>query len=437
MPILSVILPSLNMRNYIGECLKSILSQSFTDLEIISVDAMSSDGTKDILEQYASLDSRIVLKQCDVRSYGKQVNIGIREAKGNYVAVVDTDDYIAPDMYQKLIEKAEKYELDYVKAGYFKHYEFSNGKIYEEKCEIIPENKYMNKIINADECPYMHCWDGYLWAGIYKREFLLKYGITLNESSGAAFQDVGFFHQVTNKAKKVMYIDYYGYYYRINRAGNSISSINGIKYMYDEYARILDNRFIKEEKQLKYVYVKMVYSLMAECEKKAIVEAIDKDVVRIYLDKFIDIIKSKFTLEIINSDDFSQYEMKEIEHLMYDKNSYMDNIRNKIYKKEYFLYTCNELSLNKNIVIFGSGIRGKNIIQLLLSNGVNISYVIDNDCNKWGNSIQNIEIVPLDKVLQEDNVYVIAVKGFENEITKQITDYDISIENIIVPELYG
>ncbi len=437
MPILSVILPSLNMRNYIGECLKSILSQSFTDLEIISVDAMSSDGTKDILEQYARLDSRIILKQCDVRSYGKQVNIGIKEAKGDYVAIVDTDDYIARDMYQKLIEKAKKYKLDYVKAGYFRHYEFSDREVYEERCDIIPENKYKDKIINANVCPCMHCWDGYLWAGIYRREFLLKNGITLNESSGAAFQDVGFFHQVTNKAENVMYLDYYGYYYRINRAGNSISSINGIKYMYDEYTRILDNRFIIEEKQLKYVCVKMVYSLMAECEKKAIVEALDSDVVKIYLDKFVDLVKSKFSLGIINSNDFSVNDIKEIEYLLNDKKGYMDNIRKRIYKKEDFLNKCKLLSIKSNLVIFGSGIRGKSLIDMLLVNGMNISYIIDNDCNKWGENIHNIEIVPLEKVIHDNNVYIVAIKGFESEITKQLIDNEISIDNIIVPEIYN
>ena len=73
----SVIMPSLNVAAYIRECLDSVISQSLQELEIICIDAGSTDGTKEILTDYAKRDSRIVLLHSERKSYGRQVNMGL------------------------------------------------------------------------------------------------------------------------------------------------------------------------------------------------------------------------------------------------------------------------------------------------------------------------------------------------------------------------
>ena len=88
----SVILPSLNVADYIRECMDSVTNQSLQELEMICVDAGSSDGTREILEEYAQKDSRIVILDSHIKSYGRQVNMGLDYASGEYVAVVETDD---------------------------------------------------------------------------------------------------------------------------------------------------------------------------------------------------------------------------------------------------------------------------------------------------------------------------------------------------------
>ena len=85
---ISIIMPSLNVVEYIDECIKSVLNQTLTDIEILCVDAGSEDGTWEKLEQYASNDVRVKLIRSERKSYGYQMNLGIKAAKGEYIGIV-------------------------------------------------------------------------------------------------------------------------------------------------------------------------------------------------------------------------------------------------------------------------------------------------------------------------------------------------------------
>ena len=103
-PNVSVILPSLNVKPFIEECVESVINQTLENIEIICVDAGSDDGTLEILEDYANKDSRIKILRSDKRSYGHQMNLGIAAAEGEYVGILETDDYVEEDMYESLYE---------------------------------------------------------------------------------------------------------------------------------------------------------------------------------------------------------------------------------------------------------------------------------------------------------------------------------------------
>jgi len=78
------------------------------DIEILCIDAGSTDGTRKILEEYAARDMRIRLIDSPVKSYGYQVNLGINTAQGKYIGIVETDDRINPDVMSLMYEVAEK-----------------------------------------------------------------------------------------------------------------------------------------------------------------------------------------------------------------------------------------------------------------------------------------------------------------------------------------
>ncbi len=110
--LVSIILPSLNVADYIQEALNSARSQTMQEIEMICIDAGSTDGTLEILEEGAKDDPRIRILHSEVRSYGYQVNLGIREARGEYVAILETDDFVDPGMYETLYRLAGEYHAD-------------------------------------------------------------------------------------------------------------------------------------------------------------------------------------------------------------------------------------------------------------------------------------------------------------------------------------
>ena len=105
---ISVIMPSLNVSEYIDECIQSVLNQKFADIEILCIDAGSTDGTYEKLEDYKMRDNRIQLLQSDKKSYGYQVNMGIKRATGEYIAIIETDDYIDENMFSELYPLVKK-----------------------------------------------------------------------------------------------------------------------------------------------------------------------------------------------------------------------------------------------------------------------------------------------------------------------------------------
>ena len=199
---ISVIMPSLNVVDCIEECMESIGNQTFKDLDIICIDAGSTDGTWEILKAFAERDDRIRLFQSDVRSYGAQVNQGIRVARGKYIAILETDDYVNKDMYGSLYELAEREHVDYVKADYKNFYTLKNGSRIYTTIRLFEKNSELyNKVFCPHELNILYQSDVNLWKGIYRKAFLIDNQIVLNETGGAAYQDIGFMGQVLAYAK--------------------------------------------------------------------------------------------------------------------------------------------------------------------------------------------------------------------------------------------
>lgn len=220
----SVILPSLNVAGYIGGCVKSVLNQTLREIEVLCVDAGSTDGTLEILEKYASEDTRVRVIQSDRKSYGYQINLGIREAAGEYIGIVETDDFIDASMYRELYTYAEEGFPDFVKGGFYDYVEIENRKISREapRKSLSP---IFGKRMDLQQEREKGILDlNHIWTGIYRRDFLLEKGICLNESMGASYQDTGFALLVGLLADTGVYIKESRYYYRRNNDNSSVKS---------------------------------------------------------------------------------------------------------------------------------------------------------------------------------------------------------------------
>ena len=170
MPKVSVIMPSLNVGKYIEECLNSVVNQTLKDIEIIAVDAGSTDGTLETIEKFAADDKRIRIINADKKSYGYQMNLGLAAATGEYIGIVETDDMIELNMYEILVKYADEYGLDYVKGYVYVFYDFGNNHSYRfETAKLF--DKYQGVVCPAENAKLL-CQDIFIWPGIYRQSFL-------------------------------------------------------------------------------------------------------------------------------------------------------------------------------------------------------------------------------------------------------------------------
>ena len=137
----SVIVPAYNLEQHLSGCLDSILAQTYTDIEIVVVDDGSVDHTADVIAQYAAKDTRIKPVYKENGGVTSARLRGVAEASGEWIGFVDGDDYVEPQMFERLLENAEKYQAQISHCGYRMVY--PNGKVdyyYNTGC-LIEQDK--------------------------------------------------------------------------------------------------------------------------------------------------------------------------------------------------------------------------------------------------------------------------------------------------------
>lgn len=120
MPLLSIIIPVYQAKKYLGKCTDSVLNQSFSDFELILVDDGSSDGSEKICDEYARKDNRIKTIHQKNQGVSSARNTGLEHASGEYIAFVDADDWVEPDLFQKCMKIIEKRPVDVIYHGFTK-----------------------------------------------------------------------------------------------------------------------------------------------------------------------------------------------------------------------------------------------------------------------------------------------------------------------------
>ncbi len=225
----SIIIPVYNVEGYLKECMASVVGQTLRELEIICVNDGSTDRSLEILKSYEKQDDRIILIDQKNGGYGKAMNQGISHATGEYIGIVEPDDYVKLNMYQDLYEKASRYELDFVKADFYRFKRAKSGSMELYYNHLSPAASDYNTVFNPGKTPEAIRYIMNTWSGIYKRSFLEQYQIRHNETPGAAFQDNGFWFQTFIYAKRAMIMDQP---YYMNRRDNPDSSINSTEKVY-------------------------------------------------------------------------------------------------------------------------------------------------------------------------------------------------------------
>ncbi|MBG9912019.1 glycosyl transferase [Bacillus xiamenensis] len=172
MPAISLLVAVYNTSQYVEQCLQSIADQSFSDIEVILINDGSTDHSGELLEAFAARDERFrVIHQAN-QGLGAVRNRGIAEAKGTYLAFIDSDDMLAPHYCEALYEKAEMTGADLVVSEYWIQFEQSNRTI---PTTLLAHQKadrasLIESLLHGDIT-------GFSWNKLYRRAFIEEHQI--------------------------------------------------------------------------------------------------------------------------------------------------------------------------------------------------------------------------------------------------------------------
>lgn len=233
----SVIIYVKNTINYIEQCIRSVMDQTLKEIEILVVDGGSTDGTLEAIEKLKEQDDRIRILHASA-SVGAQFNLGLKEAKGQYIGVCEADDYILPDMYRKQYQIARENQLDVLRANYYQVCN-TNNREYKFEVKVCRQKERIEKAIQVKNGAFFldQGINGF-WNGIYRKQFLLDNHIWMNETKGAAHQDISFSFLTQMYARKIWFMEEAFYCYRIDNPSASANSLNGIKLHMKEYEEL-------------------------------------------------------------------------------------------------------------------------------------------------------------------------------------------------------
>lgn len=437
----SVILPSYNVGQYIDECLQSVVNQTLLDIEIICVDADSVDGTKEIIGSYLS-DSRVKLVTSQKKSYGYQVNLGMSLAHGEYVSVVETDDFIAADMLEKLYSIAKKEDADIVKCGYYAFITGLDGKYLTNEVSLDRDGIISGGPFSfIDYCNKSQETDPFIWNAIYKRNFLLDNAISLNESPGAAFQDCGFRYQVYAYVNRAIYVDNAYYYYRRDNDSSSMFNPKGLVFNYNECSFLADKMqlAINGDNLKAHFIAENIIATMLTSYRFCLLNHIKDEMLAETMNNFRNLIKQMLDSKALILDDLSENMKNEVLLLMDSYEKYASFVEEKLSDLDKNATDFIENIKKANgIVVFGSGRIGKSVYTWLVKNKIcsDLS-VCDNNPELWGNTFFDTTVrVPEDAMISNSKVFVLAAGKHNCEIKKQLVDSGIG-EDRIVEYLYA
>lgn len=257
-PKVSILMPIFNVEKYLRQCLDSVVKQSLKDIEIICIDDGSTDSSPEIIQEYAKKDSRFVVITKTNSGYGDSMNKGLEKARGEYIGIVESDDWADVDMFENLYNLAVKNNVDVVKSNFY----FYSGLGNTNKKFQLVNRVDTEKVINPLETISVFFPQAAIWAGLYKRAFLKKNSITFLPTPGASYQDTGFNFKVWASAKRAYLTNDAYLHYRIDNDNSSVKSKGKILAVVDEMTDMY--RFAKESKhfdQLKPILFQRKYEI--------------------------------------------------------------------------------------------------------------------------------------------------------------------------------
>lgn len=276
---ISVIFPVYNVEQYLDKCIETVTAWEADYIEFIFVNDGSPDNSAQKLKEISKVDSRI--KVIDKKNGGcaSARKLGLENAKGKYVGFIDPDDFIEPDMFKQLHKRAllGSYQVCY--SGYNEYYEntknikrVTDDAIHWPYTEGVRDEREIKKLIM-----YLRVA---IWRGIYLKSMLDENNITFNENF-KRFDDLPFKIEVFSKAKSVVAVPEYMYYYRLERPGQDVSCSDERLYVHFDIFDYIDNKkeILQDSRTRDYIQISKLQTHLYAIEK------IDNKYLKTYIKK--------------------------------------------------------------------------------------------------------------------------------------------------------
>lgn len=281
---ISILVPVYNVEQYLAECLNSLINQTLIDIEIICINDGSTDASLKILKEYQNKDSRIIIIDKQNTGYGHSMNTGLLKAQGEYIGIVEPDDFVEFNMFENLYKLAIENCAEIVKSDFY-YYNNDTHK-HTKSCKIAKEldNKLMNISQNVNILRIVPS----IWTSIYKTEFLQNNRIKFLETKGASYQDTSFAFKCIALAQKIFFTTKEYYYYRTDNLSASSLQKDKVFAICEEYKEI--ENFLEQNQKIKSIaHTTMLINKFKAYRWNA--RRIDNQ----YRDNFIEHFKAEFT----------------------------------------------------------------------------------------------------------------------------------------------
>lgn len=256
-PKVSILVPCYNVEKYLRQCMNSIVNQTLKDIEIICINDGSTDDSLNILQEYAQKDDRVIIINKANSGYGDSMNQGLEKATGEYIGIVESDDFAELDMFEKLYNAAIKQNAEVVKSNFWGYLTEGNVNTLVQVIPTEDENEIICPLERQKIFWSMPC----IWCAIYKKDFLQKHGIKFLPTPGASYQDTGFNFKVWAMAKRAYFMKDAFLHYRQDNENSSVKSAGKVFCVCDEYHEI--EKFAKDKKvyeELKFLLPRLKFA---------------------------------------------------------------------------------------------------------------------------------------------------------------------------------
>lgn len=225
-PKISVIVPVYKVDQYLTECLNSIVNQTLKDIEIIVVDEGDHGRCRQIIDYFEKIDDRVVAPHLKHGGYGASCNYGIDIAKGKYISIIESDDFIDSTMLEELYNFAEKLEADVVKGPFYLYCTKDDKKELCDFASKIASSVPSNETFSIKEFSSMMSYHPAIWSGIYKREYLDKKNIRFVQAKGGAYVDQSFRVETLINTDRIAWLNKPFYFYRTDNENSTVNNFN-------------------------------------------------------------------------------------------------------------------------------------------------------------------------------------------------------------------